>query len=329
VTPTASLEESFYFQGGIPMDILANGIGFWLATSVDLFIFSTALALLVSILLFVFRLNKNNYFWKILVTVWFLAYSYKIFELIAGQIFLRTSNPIGSLIVGIIIALFPAVTPLIMFKLLKTNRAKWIYSILIIIIFGYAIQIAQAIASLSFNSFLTHDNNYYKISYITDKPKKEFIFMDFPIGASQQRIEKMVGITNMYKKKLSSKKNDIAKAFKAKKWIIYEQGQYVIWEQLSNKRFTSASTTTLAFDKNKLREIAVYWTLKSIDEAELLYYLTLGEAEDSYGKFTEGIKTGDILKSHSKSVLSPNVLNVILRNFQGIYLVKYSAISSR
>jgi hypothetical protein len=63
----------------------------------------------------------------------------------------------------------------------------------------------------------------------------------------------------------------------------------------------------------------------------MMYYLTLGEAEDTYGKFVEGIteKTGDILKSHSKSLSPPNVVYIILKSFQGRYLLKYSAIASR
>jgi len=52
--------------------------------------------------------------------------------------------------------------------------------------------------------------------------------------------------------------------------------------------------------------------------------------EDDYGRFLEGIttQTDGIVRSHSKTVSTPYVVNIILRNFGGKYLLKLSAIKS-
>lgn len=177
-------------------------------------------------------------------------------------------------------------------------------------------------------AFFIFRNSSIKVDSVgTDN---EFNFMGFCMGASQQKIIDLVGEKNIYKQKPFSSEEETEQARNEKKWVIQNRERFIVWERLNNWKYTNALSTTLAFENNLLKEVAVYWEYSSINEAELMYYLTLRQIEDDYGKFMEGIttKTDGIVRSHSKTVSTPYVVNIILRDIGGKYLLKLNAIKS-
>ena len=194
------------------------------------------------------------------------------------------------------------------------------------VIFSVIVSLAIIIVAI-----LVFYNSSMKVDSIkTNETKNEFNFLGFPMGVSQEQIVDLVGKNNIYKQKPFSDEEETVLARNQKKWVIQNREQFIVWERLSNWKYTNALSTTLAFENNLLKEVAVYWEYNSINEAEMMYYLTLGQAEDDYGRFLEGIttQTDGIVRSHSKTVSTPYVVNIILRNFGGKYLLKLSAIKS-
>lgn len=151
------------------------------------------------------------------------------------------------------------------------------------------------------------------------------------MSSSQREIIQLVGEENTYKHEPFSDEEEMGKARYEKKWIIQNRERFFAWERLENWKYTSALSTTLAFENDSLIEVAVYWNFNHYDEANFMYEYLLHQTQDEYGKFIEGIaeKTEDILKSHSRTVSSPYVANLVMRNIGGKYLVKLSIIESK
>ncbi|HEY8390844.1 MAG TPA: hypothetical protein VIL26_07875 [Clostridia bacterium] len=125
--------------------IIAYWIGSWIGSNLGSLIFATLMAVVIGLIMFYPLRNNRRFFWNIVITVWFLSFAWKIFQLASGLAFHLTSNPGKSLGLGAIFAVITAATPYIVIKVLKTNTTKWVYSIVVIIIVGCSMPLIQAI----------------------------------------------------------------------------------------------------------------------------------------------------------------------------------------
>lgn len=124
---------------------LAYWVGTWVGENFILLIFATAAAIVAGLITFQSLKSKPRTFWNVIITVWFLALALAGFVIASGCAYNITSNAGESIMLGLFFAAVTALTPFIVIKGLKTKAAKWIYSLIIIILVGFRIPLIEAL----------------------------------------------------------------------------------------------------------------------------------------------------------------------------------------
>lgn len=125
--------------------MIAFWIAKWAGENYSSIIVATAAAIIAGLISFYPLRNKRKTFWNVIITVWFLGLAYDGFMIVAGCAFNITSDVGKSLVTGAVFAAITAITPYIVIKVLKTKTAKWIYSLIVVIIMGCRIPLVQAL----------------------------------------------------------------------------------------------------------------------------------------------------------------------------------------
>jgi apolipoprotein N-acyltransferase len=142
-------------------------IGMWIGANENQILFSIAISFITLLILAIPLKHRREVLWNTVISVGFISYAYKIFFPTMGVMWLYTSSgTIADTYAGIF-SLLAALTPIVIIKIIKTPKWKWLYSLFIVILTGTAILVAKPVAQY----LNVYDEYKYTSKTITNETK--------------------------------------------------------------------------------------------------------------------------------------------------------------